>query len=186
MRSRTGLSAAAMAGNLPDVDIPLGWLLHNDAWKMHRTWTHTAAFALTLGALAGLAGVVRAESVEGERDLIADTLTGVAVVGSHLVLTRSLPSEVPVGPSVAGRASSTGRSTRSSGVRSRGSSGRRSSASRRASRWTGYPQRATTWLAEGTKRGSAAMRRLPVCGVFIRHIRMSVYVVVGNNGNFTT
>jgi membrane-bound metal-dependent hydrolase YbcI (DUF457 family) len=103
VRSRTGLAAAAMAGNLPDVDIPLGWLLHNDAWKMHRTWTHTAAFALTLGALAGLAGVVRAESVEGERDLIADTLTGVAIVGSHLVLDKVpyLP-EVPVGPSVAG------------------------------------------------------------------------------------
>jgi membrane-bound metal-dependent hydrolase YbcI (DUF457 family) len=103
VRSRTGLALAAMAGNLPDVDIPLSWLLHNDGWKMHRTWTHTAAFALTVGTLAGLAGAMRAETVEGERDLIADTLTGVAIVGSHLVLDKFpyLP-EVPVGPSVAG------------------------------------------------------------------------------------
>lgn len=103
VRSRTGLAIAALAGNLPDADIPLGWLLHRDAWKMHRTWTHTAGFALTVGALAGLAGVVRAESVEGERDLVADTLMGAVIVGSHVALDQVpyLP-DVPVGPSVAG------------------------------------------------------------------------------------
>ena len=103
VRSRTGLAVAAMAGNLPDVDIPIGWLVHGDPWKMHRGWTHVASFALTLGALAGLAGIVRAESVEGERDLIADTLTGAAIVGSHLVLDKVpyLP-EVRVGPSAGG------------------------------------------------------------------------------------
>ena len=103
VRSRAGLAAAALAGNLPDIDIPLSFLLHGDAWKMHRTWTHTVSFALAAGALAGIAGVVRAESVEGERDLIADTLTGVAIVGSHLVLDKIpyLP-EVPIGPSAAG------------------------------------------------------------------------------------
>ncbi len=103
VQSRTGLAVAAMAGNLPDVDIPLGWLVHGDPWKMHRGWTHTASFALTLGALAGLAGIVRAESIEGERDLIADTLTGAAIVGSHLILDKIpyLP-DVPVGPAVGG------------------------------------------------------------------------------------
>jgi membrane-bound metal-dependent hydrolase YbcI (DUF457 family) len=103
VRSRTGLAIAALAGNLPDADIPLGWLVYRDALKMHRTWTHTAGFALTVGALAGLAGVVRAESVEGERDLVADTLLGAAILGSHVVLDRVpyLP-DVPVGPSLAG------------------------------------------------------------------------------------
>jgi LexA-binding, inner membrane-associated putative hydrolase len=103
VRSPSGLAAAALAGNLPDVDIPLGWLLHGDAWRMHRTWTHTAAFAVTCGSLAGLAGVVRSEAVEGERDPVADALTGAAVVASHLLLDRVpyLP-DVRRGPSVAG------------------------------------------------------------------------------------
>ena len=103
MRSRTGLAAAVIGGNLPDIDIPLSFVMHGDAWKMHRTWTHTAAFALATGALAGLAGIVRTEGVDGERDLIADTLTGIAIVSSHLVLDKIpyLP-EVPIGPSVAG------------------------------------------------------------------------------------
>lgn len=102
VRSPSGLAAAALAGSLPDIDIPLGWLIHRDGWKMHRTWTHTAAFALTTGALAGFAGVVRSESIEGERDLIADTLTGMAIVGSHLVLDRApcIP-DLSVGPSLA-------------------------------------------------------------------------------------
>jgi len=103
VRSRTGLAAAAIGGNLPDIDIPLSFLLHGDAWKMHRTWTHTTAFALTTGAIAGLTGVIRTEGVEGQRDLIADTLTGMAVVSSHLVLDKIpyLP-EVPIGPSAGG------------------------------------------------------------------------------------
>jgi hypothetical protein len=102
VRSRLGLAAAAFGGNLPDVDIPLGLLLHGDPWKIHRTWTHTAGFALAAGALAGFAGIVGAESVEGERDLIADTLTGAAIVGTHLVLDKIpyLP-EIPIGPSTA-------------------------------------------------------------------------------------
>lgn len=102
VRSRTGLAAAAFAGNLPDIDIPLGWLIHRDAWKMHRTWTHTGAFALIVGAIAGIAGVVSAESVEGERDLIVDALAGMAIVGSHLALDRApcIP-EIPIGPSLA-------------------------------------------------------------------------------------
>ena len=94
---------AAFAGNLPDLDIPLGWLLHDDAWKMHRTWTHTAAFALTAGALAGLAGVFRTEHVKGERDLLADAVTGAVVVGSHLILDRvPYVPDIRFGPSVAG------------------------------------------------------------------------------------
>ena len=103
VRSRTGLAAAAICGNLPDIDIPLSLLLHGDAWKMHRTWTHTAAFALTTGAIAGLTGVIHADGVEGERDLIADAVTGMAIVSSHLVLDKIpyLP-EVPIGPSAGG------------------------------------------------------------------------------------
>lgn len=101
VRSPRGLTAAALAGSLPDVDIPLGWLIHRDAWKMHRTWTHTTAFAMTTGALAGYAGLLSSHGAEGDRDLIAETLAGVAVVGSHLVLDKvpCIP-EIPFGPSV--------------------------------------------------------------------------------------
>jgi membrane-bound metal-dependent hydrolase YbcI (DUF457 family) len=100
VRSRTGLAAAALAGNLPDIDIPLSWLQHGDGWKAHRTWTHTVAFALATGAAAGFAGIVRTEGIDGERDLVADTITGAAIVGSHLLLDAIpyLP-EVPFGPS---------------------------------------------------------------------------------------
>ncbi len=102
VRSRLGLVAAALAASLPDVDIILGLLLYRDAWKLHRQGTHTLNFALTAGALAGLAGVAGAESVDGERDLLADALTGAAVVGSHVALDRVPYVEVPVGPKLAG------------------------------------------------------------------------------------
>jgi membrane-bound metal-dependent hydrolase YbcI (DUF457 family) len=103
VRSRSRVAVAAFAGNLPDVDIPLGWLLNGDSGSIHRTWTHTAAFALTAGALAGLAGVFPTEHVKGERDLLADAVTGALVVGSHLVLDKVpyIP-DVRLGPSVAG------------------------------------------------------------------------------------
>lgn len=98
VRSRAGLGAAAFAGSLPDVDIILGLLFHGDPWKIHRQGTHSPNFAVTAGALAGLAGVVRAESVEGERDLLADALIGAAVVGSHVILDKVPIPEVKRGP----------------------------------------------------------------------------------------
>jgi membrane-bound metal-dependent hydrolase YbcI (DUF457 family) len=86
VRSRAGLAAAALAASLPDIDIPLGLVLHGDPWKLHRGATHTANFALTAGALAGLAGILSAGNIDGERDLVADAVTGAAIVGSHLAL----------------------------------------------------------------------------------------------------
>lgn len=85
VRSPVGLAAAFCAANIPDLDIPAGWVLKRD---MHRGVTHTPNFALTAGMLAGVTGLVRAESIEGERDLTRDALLGAAVVGSHLVLDR--------------------------------------------------------------------------------------------------
>ena len=99
VRSKTGLAAAAAAGSLPDVDIIVGMLVHDDPWKDHRKGTHTMNFAVTAGALAGLAGIVRSESVEGERDLLMDALIGAAVVGSHIVLDKVPIPEIPRGPS---------------------------------------------------------------------------------------
>ncbi len=103
VRSPLGLAAAAVAGNLPDFDIPLGMLLSRDPWKFHRKASHTFGFALTAGALAGLGGVVAAESVAGERDLVADAMRGAVIVGSHVVLDR-LPyfPETNIGPSIFG------------------------------------------------------------------------------------
>ncbi|MEX2245475.1 MAG: metal-dependent hydrolase [Dehalococcoidia bacterium] len=86
VRSPAGMAIAAVAASFPDVDVPLGMLLHGDPWKHHRKDTHTMGFALTAGMLAGFAGIVRAGSAEGERDLIADAATGAALVGSHVVL----------------------------------------------------------------------------------------------------
>lgn len=102
VRSRAGLGAAAFAASLPDVDIILGVLLHRDPWKLHRQGTHTLNFALTAGALAGLAGIIGAESVEGERDLLADALAGAAVVGSHVLVDKVPMPEIKLGPSIAG------------------------------------------------------------------------------------
>ncbi len=98
VRSKAGLGAAAFAGSLPDVHIILGLLFHGDPWKIHRQGTHSLNFAVTAGALAGLAGVVRAESIEGERDLLADALIGAAVVGSHVILDKVPIPAVKRGP----------------------------------------------------------------------------------------
>ena len=88
VRSRGGLAAATVAASLPDADVIAGLVLHRDAWRLHRQGTHTAGFALTAGILAGFAGLITAGSAEGERDLIADALTGAVLVGSHIVLDR--------------------------------------------------------------------------------------------------
>lgn len=103
VRSRFGLTAAAIAASLPDIDIPLGLVLHGDPWKLHRQATHTANFALTAGAITGLAGIVSTGNIDGERDLISDSLAGAAVVGSHLLLDR-LPyvPDAKFGPVVIG------------------------------------------------------------------------------------
>lgn len=79
------LLLAAIAASAPDVDIIIGALFHRDPWAIHRKGTHTFHFALTAGAVAGLAGILRADSVEGERDLLRDALIGAAVVGSHIL-----------------------------------------------------------------------------------------------------
>jgi len=102
VRSKAGLAAAAVAGSLPDVDIIVGKLVHDDPWKIHRQGTHTMNFAVTAGALAGLAGIVRSESIEGERDLLMDALIGAAVVGSHVVLDKVPIPEIPHGPTFIG------------------------------------------------------------------------------------
>ena len=53
--------------------------------------------------LAGMAGVVAAENVEGERDLIYDALVGAAVVGSHVILDHSpYVPKIPLGPKLLG------------------------------------------------------------------------------------
>ena len=96
VRSPLGLAAAFFAANLPDIDIPIGGIIGKD---IHRGPTHTPNFTLTAGMLAGLSGIVAAETIEGERDLIMDALTGAVVVGSHLALDAPpyLP-EIPIGP----------------------------------------------------------------------------------------
>lgn len=101
VRSRFGLMAAAFAASLPDIDIIAGKLLHNDPWKLHRQGTHTAEFALAAGALAGVAGLLATESIEGHRDLARDALAGAAVVGSHLALD-ALPYPPEFGPEFLG------------------------------------------------------------------------------------
>jgi len=102
VRSPLGLAAAAIAGSLPDGDIILGKLLHDDPWKIHRQGTHTMNFALAAGALTGLAGIVRSEAIEGERDLLMDATLGAAVVGSHIVLDKVPIPEVRIGPAFIG------------------------------------------------------------------------------------
>jgi membrane-bound metal-dependent hydrolase YbcI (DUF457 family) len=102
VRSKSGLAAAAIAGSLPDVDIIIGKLVHNDPWKIHRQGTHTINFATAAGALAGLAGIVRAESIQGERDLLMDAMIGAAVVGSHVVLDKVPIPALPYGPAFIG------------------------------------------------------------------------------------
>jgi membrane-bound metal-dependent hydrolase YbcI (DUF457 family) len=96
VHSPLGLAAAIVAASLPDADVILGLALHGDAWKLHRRGTQTLGFALTAGMLAGFAGVISAGSAEGERDLVADAMTGAALVGSHIVLDRLPLPYVPL------------------------------------------------------------------------------------------
>jgi hypothetical protein len=88
VRSHRGLLAAALAASLPDIDIIYSQVLHRDPWKLHRKATHTPGFTLTAGMVAGFAGIVGSESVEGDRDVVMDAMTGAAVIGSHVVLDR--------------------------------------------------------------------------------------------------
>jgi membrane-bound metal-dependent hydrolase YbcI (DUF457 family) len=99
VRSKPLLAATALAASLPDADIVAGWLLHRDnPWKLHRKGTHTLDFAVTAGALAGMAGILRAENLEGERDILRDALVGAAIVGSHIVLDTAPIPRIKWGP----------------------------------------------------------------------------------------
>jgi hypothetical protein len=82
------MGASVVAASLPDVDVLAGIALHRDPWKLHRQVTHTLGFALSAGMLAGFAGVVSAGSADGDRDLIADSLAGALIVGSHVLLDK--------------------------------------------------------------------------------------------------
>lgn len=86
MRSPWGMAVATVAASLPDIDTIYSKIVHDDAWKAHRKGTHTLGFAVTAGMLAGFAGIISAGSAEGERDLVADGLTGAVLVGSHILL----------------------------------------------------------------------------------------------------
>jgi membrane-bound metal-dependent hydrolase YbcI (DUF457 family) len=87
--SPSGLAAAVVAASLPDTDVIAGMVLHRDPWKLHRKVTHEPGFALVSGALFGAAGLLRAGNLGGERDVIADGMTGALLVGSHVVLDRA-------------------------------------------------------------------------------------------------
>jgi membrane-bound metal-dependent hydrolase YbcI (DUF457 family) len=102
VKSRIGLVAAALAASLPDADIIVGAIFHGDPWKLHRKGTHTLNFTLTAGALAGLAGLIAAESVDGERDLLLDALAGAAIIGSHVPLDWAPIPTLSRGPSLLG------------------------------------------------------------------------------------
>jgi membrane-bound metal-dependent hydrolase YbcI (DUF457 family) len=98
VRSKLALGITALAASLPDVDIIAGLLLYGDRQRLHRKGTHTLNFALTAGALAGLTGILRAESIEGERDLLADAIVGASIVGSHVALDAVPIPEIRIGP----------------------------------------------------------------------------------------
>lgn len=55
IESRAGMAAALAVALLPDTDIAAGFVLHGDAWKVHRGVTHTVPFAIFSGALAAAA-----------------------------------------------------------------------------------------------------------------------------------
>jgi membrane-bound metal-dependent hydrolase YbcI (DUF457 family) len=98
VKSPLGLMAAALAASLPDADIIVGALIHSDAWTYHRQGTHTLRFALTAGAAAGALGLVRRDSLPGERDIVLDALLGAVIVGSHVPLDATPLPKLPVGP----------------------------------------------------------------------------------------
>ena len=86
VKSQIGLASAVIAASLPDADVIAGAILHGDPWRIHRRATHTFGFAVSAGALAGLAGLISRGTYEGERDLVADTIIGALLVSSHVVL----------------------------------------------------------------------------------------------------
>jgi len=87
VRSPLGLAAAVVAANLPDADVFISYVRHRDPWKAHRTFSHTPGFALLAGLLLGASGVLRTHK-QGPRDVVADAMTGAALVGSHVLLDR--------------------------------------------------------------------------------------------------
>ncbi len=91
IRSRRGVAAAIVAAGALDLDVPLSMLLHRDAWKLHKNkkhGSHTLGFALGAGMLAGVSGMISTSDGDGDRDVVADSLAGAVIVGSHLVLDR--------------------------------------------------------------------------------------------------
>jgi len=84
VRSPRGRAAALAVALLPDADIALGLALHGDPWRLHRRLTHTPAFALGAGAVAGAAGLM--SDGKPERGRTSAVLAGAAIGGSHLVL----------------------------------------------------------------------------------------------------
>ena len=85
--SPAGMVLAVIAASLPDADVVLSYALHRDPWKLHRTFTHQPGFAISAGLLLGACALAVDGGTE-DRDLVADGLRGVALVGSHVVLDR--------------------------------------------------------------------------------------------------
>lgn len=100
--SRASLATAALAASLPDADIIVGAAIHRDPWKLHRQGTHTLAFTLTTGAIAGLAGVLGPGARANDRDVIVDALVGAAIIGSHIPLDRVPLPTIDCGPKLLG------------------------------------------------------------------------------------
>lgn len=87
VRSPAGMALAVLAASLPDGDVVLSYALHRDPWKIHRTFTHEPGFALFAGVVLGALGMaIDPAPGDADRDLVADALTGAALVGSHVVL----------------------------------------------------------------------------------------------------
>ncbi|MBF6600897.1 MAG: metal-dependent hydrolase [Dehalococcoidia bacterium] len=86
VRAPFGLAAAVVAASLPDADVIASVALTGDPWKLHRKGTHTLGFATVAGMLAGGAGMISAGSAEGDRDVVADAMTGALLVASHVAL----------------------------------------------------------------------------------------------------
>lgn len=101
VRDPRRLAIASFAASLPDVDIIISVAMHGDPLRMHRKGTHTFAFALTAGAVAGAVGLLGRGRSDGHRDVLADTLIGAAVVGSHVPLDIAPIPRIAVGPILA-------------------------------------------------------------------------------------
>lgn len=87
VRSPLGMAGAVVAASLPDTDVFVSWALHGDPWKMHRKGMHTFGFATSAGMAVGAAGLINGAS-SGERDRVADSMLGAALVGSHVLLDK--------------------------------------------------------------------------------------------------